>query len=220
MRIEDRRTTTDWKFDFTSLPRWENHNSVHYAYDEFFEIPQTDTLCCIYSIAEVRMMSYQGFLAILQNKENPKVVLNVTEDMNFCDNFSVSNDGNLIFLQPSLYNDKTKQVKHPILILDIESKKFAYVETNQWSSEYKVVEVEEKVFKVEPDPVQAKRDERLQTLGEMIIKVDELKWYPWSKLNQLSKMIYKKPIWKWFNQYFIPRIFSQFIDISFTSDKI
>ena len=199
MRIEDRKTTTDWKFDFASLPRWENHNSAHYAYDEFFGISQTDTLCCIYSIAEVRMMSYQGFLAILQNKENPKVVLNVTKDMNFCDNFSASNDGKLIFLQPSMYNDKTKQVKRPILILDIEKKKFAYVETNQWNPEYKVIEVAENVFRVEPDPVQAKNDERLRALSELEIRTDSMKWYPWSQLNQLPKMVYKKPIWKWFN---------------------
>ena len=199
MRIEDRKTTTDWKFNFESLPRWENHNSAHYAYDEFFEIPQRDSLCCVYSICEASMMNYVGFLAILQNKENPKVVLNLTDNMNFCDNFSASNDGKLIFLQPSMYNDKTKQVKRPILILDIEKKKFAYVETNQWNPEYKVIEVAENVFRVEPDPVQAKSDVRLQVLSEKIIKVDEIKWYPWSKLNQLPKMIYKKSIWKRFN---------------------
>ena len=199
MRIEDRKTTTDWKYDFESLPYWDNHDKFPWVYDEFFEIPQTDTLCCIYSITEVRMMSYLGFLAILQNKENPKVVLNVSDNMNFCDNFSASSDGKLIFLQPSMYDGKTKQVKRPILILDTEKKKFAYVETNQWNPEYKVIEVAENVFRVEPDPVQAKSDECLQALSEKEICIDSLKWYPWSKLKQLPKMIYKKPIWKWFN---------------------
>ena len=42
-----------------------------HVYDEYFEIPQSDTLCCIYSIAEVSMCNYLGFLAILKNKEKP-----------------------------------------------------------------------------------------------------------------------------------------------------
>lgn len=59
--------TTGWKYDFTSLPHWENREKDPLIYDEFFEIPQSDILCCLYSITEVSMLNYQGFLAILRN---------------------------------------------------------------------------------------------------------------------------------------------------------
>ena len=65
--------TTDWEYDFASLPRWDNRERIPYVYDEYYALPQSDTLCCLYSICEASMLNYLGFLAILKNKENPEL---------------------------------------------------------------------------------------------------------------------------------------------------
>jgi hypothetical protein len=128
--------TTDWNFDFASLPRWDNRERIFYVYDEFYEIPGKDMLCCIYSVAEVSMLNHEGFLAILRNKEKPELVLNAA-DICFCVNFSQSADGRFLFLQPSFYFPK-KGYRRPVLILDMEKNRFAYVVWNDWEHKAEV----------------------------------------------------------------------------------
>ena len=43
--------TATWDCDFSSLPYWENREHIPFIYDTFCEVPQSDALCCIYSIA-------------------------------------------------------------------------------------------------------------------------------------------------------------------------
>lgn len=75
--------TTDWKYDFASLPRWDTREKFPFVDDEFFELPQSNTLCCLYSIVEASMLNYVGFLAILKNKDNPELILNLAEEFVF-----------------------------------------------------------------------------------------------------------------------------------------
>ena len=131
--------TTDWKFDFSTLPHWEDRYSMPYIYDKFLDIPQSNTLCCIYSIAEVTMCNYVGFLAIIKSKEKPSLFLNI-KDFQFCGNMSANSKGNLIFLQPSIYDRKAHRMKRPILIIDIEKNRFAYRDTNNLNPSYNVEE--------------------------------------------------------------------------------
>lgn len=181
--------TTDWKFDFSSLPRWDNRNSIPWIYDEFFEIPQSDTLCCIYSINEVTMCNYMGFLAIIKTKSNPKLFLNIAEGMNFCDSFSVNKKGNLIFLLPSIYYIDTNTAKRPILIIDIDKSVFSYFDTENFSPSYKIVELSEDVFGIEADEYQKKHDKRLKKLSKKRIIIKYLKWYKLTDISSLPKMI-------------------------------
>ena len=67
----------DWNFDFSSLPRWDVRDRIPFVYDRFYPLSECDALCCIYSIAEVRMGCYQGFLAILKNKEKPELYVHL-----------------------------------------------------------------------------------------------------------------------------------------------
>ena len=53
--------TTDWNYDFSSLPCWKEREKLRDIYDEFYEVPQSDLLFCLYSIAERRMLDYRGF---------------------------------------------------------------------------------------------------------------------------------------------------------------
>jgi len=181
--------TTDWKFDFSSLPRWDNRNQFSYVYDEFFEIPQSDTLCCIYSICEVGMCNYAGFLVILRNKENPELFLNITERFNFSDNISVNARGNLIFLQPSIYDKNSNTSKSPILIIDVSKKAFSYFATDNYNPCYKIVELNKNVFKIEADAYQKESDKGLKALSEKEIHIDRLRWYGLDMLNSLPELL-------------------------------
>lgn len=182
----DDHRTTDWKFDFSSLPHWNNRNTIPFVYDKFYSIHQNDILCCIYSIAEVRMGWYTGFLAILKNKECPELILNITEGMNFCDNFSVNKNGDILFLQPSIYNKANNTVNCPILIMDLTHKKFACYCTDNYNPCYKVIEISDTVFGIEADETQIKTDERLNALAKQKIDLRCLKWYDFSELNTVK----------------------------------
>lgn len=181
--------TTYWKFDFPSLPRWDIRNTIPFVYDKFYSLPQSDMLCCIYSIAEVRMGWYVGSLAILKNKESPELVLNISDGLDFCDNFSANKSGNMLFLQPSIYDKESTKVRCPILIIDLSHKKFALFETNNYNPCYKVVEISDTLFGIEADEKQRKTDERLNSLAERKIDSGRLEWRDLSELNTANTKI-------------------------------
>ena len=180
--------TTDWKYDFTALPRWGDRQKPHFDRDEFFEIPQSDTLCCLYSIREASMLDYLGFLAILKKKDNPELILNLTE-FAFCVNFSASDDGNLIFLQPSIYDRPTNRCLRPVLILDIPNNRFSYIKTANYCPSYRVVQKKATVFEVEADARQMKGIRQLAALHGRKIRMRWLRWYAMERLPELPKMV-------------------------------
>ncbi len=184
---EDHRHT-DWNFDFSCLPLWDNRHSFSGIYDKFFQIDQNDTLCCIYSILETSMCNYVGFLAILRNKTNPKLILNVTEGMNFCENFFADESGNYIFLQPSIYLREINAVKRPILILDISREKFTYYDTDNTNPGYRIVQLKEYLFGIKADENQMKHDIQLKALERKKIDLRRLSWYGFSEISALPQM--------------------------------
>ena len=132
---------------------------------------------------------YTGFLAILKNKEHPELILNITEGMNFCDNFSVNKSGDILFLQPSIYNKENNTVNCPILIVDLTHKKFACYCTDNYNPCYKVIEISDTVFGIEADKTQIKNDERLNALSNQKIDMSSLEWFDFSELNTISDKI-------------------------------
>lgn len=181
--------TTDWNYDFTSLPRWDNRERFPWVYDEYFEIPQSDTLCCLYSITEATMLNYLGFLAILRNKEKPELVLNIADGFDFCVNFSASEDGSLLFLQPSLYDPSTNRYSRPILILDVQNHRFSYLRTANYCPDYKVVQKKAHTFVIEADEHQRKAIPQLNALHGRKIRTRWLRWHEIDKLPTLPQMI-------------------------------
>ncbi len=181
--------TTDWKYDFSSLPRWDNRDKFSYVYDDFVEIPQSDALCCIYSINEASMCNYIGFLAILKNKNAPELFLNVSEHFCFCDNISVSKKGDLIFLQPSIYSETKNAVKRPILIINIWKGVFSFIKTDNCDPGYKVVEAGDNIYTVEPLLSQS-LDKRLAALSRKRIRPDRLKWRRLDEINSLPTLVF------------------------------
>ena len=181
--------STDWVYDFPSLPHWDNRN-VMMVYDEFYEIPQTDTLCCIYSVVEASMMNYLGLLAILKNKEHPQLYYNLPSGINFRDRVSVSPQGDLIFLKGVCrYKNTPKQV-YPVIIIDVVKGMFAYVWDDSYPvAFYDVVEIQEGVFGFVPDESQ-KDDPRLQKFVKTVIEIKKLKWLPLDKLSEFPLQIH------------------------------
>ena len=180
--------TTDWNCDFSALPHWDNRERIPYVFDEFYELPQCDMLCCLYSVAEVSMMNYVGFFAIFRNKESPKLVFNFT-DFPFCVNFSASNDGNLLFLQPSIYLPEKKRIVRPVLVLDIQNNRFSYLKTANYCPSYKVVQKKPYVFIIEADAQQRKSIRQLAALHGKKIRTRWLRWHEMDKLSALPRML-------------------------------
>lgn len=176
----------DWKFDFSSLPKWDVRDRIPFIYDKFYPLPECDALCCIYSIAEVKMGCYQGFLAILKNKDNPELLLNISEKITFCDNFSVNNNGDVIFLQCHIFDKVKNRVSNLVLILDIVREKFSYFTTDNYNPCYKVVELGDGVFGIEADEFQ-RNDKRLDAFCKTRIDLHCLDWYDFKKIGMLPK---------------------------------
>ncbi len=175
--------TTDWSYDFSSLPYWENHDVISGIYDEFNEIPETDTLCCLYSIAEVGMGKYFAFLAVLQNKKKPELLLNVPKGI-FFPFFAAGNQGNLAFFKCRYYHYKAPNHWSAILLIDVVTKRFSYFNVDGYALySYQVVERSETCFELVIDPLDKQRNERLQMLSPCIIDITALTWYPLHRLS-------------------------------------
>lgn len=174
--------TTDWKFEFSSLPRWNNRDRIPFVYDKFYPIPQSDALCCIYSIAEASMGWYVGFLALLQNKEKPELVLNLS-DIAFLDKFWVNKNGNIVFLQTEIYNSETNQRLYPVLILNIIEKKFTYYITDEYNLSFNITEQCDHVFEFEAD-------KRFNAQYGDIIDLHALQWFDWGEIVTLPQKVW------------------------------
>lgn len=161
--------TTDWKYDFESLPRWENRKKIPFVFDEYVEIPQADMLCCIYSVAEVGMGKYMGFLALLENKSSPRLVLNVADGYNFWNTVNFSDDGRMIVLKPFIYDRRLRTSKSPWLILDLDKNTFTYFDSS------------EKV---------ALHNDGIALSDERKINYSELTWYENSRLEALPELVF------------------------------
>ena len=129
-----------------------------------------------------------GFLAILKDKNNPTLLLNIAEEFNFCNNFSASKDGRFLFLQPSVYESRDNSIHRPMLVIDVLENKFAFIATDNINPCYKVIELDKFSFKVEADENQ-KGDRRLDKLCRKKILIDCLKWHTLSTLTSLPKML-------------------------------
>lgn len=188
-RVTVNNRTTDWKYDFSSLPGWDVRERIPFVYVKFYHLPQSDTLCCIYSIAEVRMGWHQGFLAVLENKEKPKLVLNINKKMSFSDNFSASKNGNFVFLL-SHFTDKTAGgIGSIILIIDIISEKFSYLRINNYNPCYKIVELDDGVFGIESDEMQRITDKRLDGFSKITIDLCCLDWFYFNEIDVFPERV-------------------------------
>ena len=169
--------TTDWNYDFLSLPCWNDREKLWDVYDEYHEVPQSDLLFCLYSIAERRMLDYRGYLAIFRNKTNPELVINISE-YTFCQTFFANKAGSLICLQPCVYIRKQNRTIYPILVVDIENNCFACALTRNTSRNCQITQGRAQIFTVD---ISGQRTRKIR--GRW------LKWHPLEQLPQLPRYI-------------------------------
>lgn len=181
---------TDWKFDFSALPRYDVRDKAPYVYDKFFEIEEFDTLCGIYSIVEASMLNYIGALVLLKSKADPRIILNISDRICFTDNFSKSKSGRYIFLQASVFDETKERINRPIVIIDLLDEVFSFIQTDNCNPLYEIVEQKEWMFRVIADETQKKGDKRLRKLARKKIKLKSLRWHDLNKLQSLPKLLF------------------------------
>ncbi len=164
-----------WEFDATILPYWENHNKFP-CEDLLFEAPNAEYACLIYSVTEVSMLNYWGFGSILENKDAPRVLLNI-KYVNFEPYVHFSKDGNLVFLKANY-----RYGKRFILVLNLRKKAFSIVHFCTPFC-YDIVEKSDGLFEIVFDE-KTLSDPRSTQIKDTLINTQELRWRKWTVLEE------------------------------------
>ena len=164
-----------WNFDFTTLPYWNNRDSV-YCEDHLFESPNSEYACLIYSVTEVRMLSYYGFCAVFDNKENPSLILNI-KYVNFEPYAYFSKDGELLFLKATY-----RYGKQFILVLNLKKKVFSVVHFCA-PLYYDILQKNDGVFEIVFDEKTMQSDSRAKQISDTCIKLKDMRWRSWKILE-------------------------------------
>jgi hypothetical protein len=146
--------------------------------DILYENPKLDVAILHYSIAESSMCFYSGFLAIFENKENPRLVLSIKNGKFTNMKIFFSANGNLAFAKSALYNGGW-----PIFIFDLLNQSFAYFKTITNNICYDVIETNNNDFTIVADEWQMKDNPLLQNLNGTKIKIDTLTWMPFREID-------------------------------------
>ncbi len=167
-----------WEYEYESLPYWENHKEI-FCTDEIFEAPHpADVACVIYSVAEVSMMNYLGFCAILSQKSQPVLQLSIV-GMNFSPYAFFSSDGNYLFLKAHY-----RREKRFLLILNLAKKTYSVEHFAPPNLEYTLNEKSNDVFEVLFPQKVVESDSRLKRLHRKEITLKKRHWHPWRDLAE------------------------------------
>lgn len=169
--------TTDWNYDFSTLPGWDDRETLRDAYDEFYEVPCDDLLCCIYSIVERRMLDNRGYLAILRNKKQPELIVNISE-YTFNPMFFASQEEKLIFLQTCVHIRKRNQTVYPLLLLDMEKRRFSYALSKNAAGICQINRDRSGIFTIQ-----------ISGHGNRKVRSRWRRWYPLEQLPEFPRML-------------------------------
>lgn len=178
-----------WDFDFASLKYWDNHGRIPYLTDDFFQNETSDVVCVIYSIAEVTMCNYLGFLAILRNKKNPELVLNVTNFLFPQQEVTFSSDGNLIFLKGRIFFREKNAIEYPLIVINVKNNCFAYIKRDNHNISYRIEEQNASTFTIEADEFHKRPDKLFNIFSSKKIKLKKLTWHGIEELKNLPEML-------------------------------
>jgi len=170
-----------WKYEYSKLPYWENRDKTPWIYDKLYENPNRNNAVLIYSIAEVGMGKYFGFLAVFDNKQRPQLILNTTA-FNVLPRMPMfSTNGNLCFLLASFYEKNKNLSACPFLILNFELQAFDCFKVTDGFN-YSIDEKNKAEFML----IQQYHNDRLESFDRQIIRIDQCNWRPFSELHALS----------------------------------
>ena len=166
-----------WEYEYESLPYWKNHKEI-FCTDEIFEAPHpVDMACVIYSIAEVSMLNYLGFCAILSQKSQPVLQLSIV-GMNFSPYAFFSSDGNYLFLK-AMHRKRSAF----ILILDLVKKTYAVEPFASSTLDYTINELSSDEFEILFSEAALKSNPNREYWNHKKIVLPQKRWHPWSDLE-------------------------------------
>ena len=168
-----------WQYDYTSLKDWDRYESYPWYLEKMAWHEKSDTACLIYAIGEVRMGTEMGYLAILSDNSQPKLLLNLTSLLFPIQEPFYSQDGRYLLLKAQIYHKESQRTKSLILFLDVLERKFASLVVKGNNYSYQFEQRTPKQFVVKVDNYQKQQGYDADTA----ITLDELLWQPFSDLE-------------------------------------
>lgn len=172
----------DWPYDFSALPHWGNHESMLYIGDVFTESPYAKYLCALYANCEVSMMNYMGFLAVLKNKVDPELILNVTAFNVTDERAFFTADERYLIVQAHLRKSGLGGYADTFLVIDLNELKFAFVH-NSWTQNRAfdtITEVDQSTVVIQPRNV--------------TVQLSKLIYEPLCKINNVKAVRFEKKL--------------------------
>ena len=163
----------DWPYDFSALPHWDNRERM-FVTDKFTESPRASYLCTLYANCEVSMMNYMGFLAVLKNKVDPELILNVTVFNVTDERAFFTADERFLIVQAHLRKSGLSGYIDTFLVIDLNELKFAFVH-NLWTKNRpfdKITEVDQSTVVIQPQNVTV---EFSKLIYEPLCKINDVK---------------------------------------------
>lgn len=168
-----------WWYDYTSLKDWDWHEAYPWHLEKMAWDEKSDTACLIYAICEVRMGMEMGYLAILSDKSQPKLLFNLTSLLFPIQEPFYSQDGRYLLLKAQVYHKESHRIKSLILFLDVVERKFASLMMRGNNYSYQFEESSPKQFIIRVDEYQKQQGYDVDTS----ITLDDLLWHPFSDLE-------------------------------------
>lgn len=129
-----------WRYDFASLPLWQERASIPWCTYKIFEDAEHDTACLLYGVVEERMLAYFGFCAVFRNKSDPVCDAAFTGIKVRQQNPAFSKDGRFLLLS-AVYRGKGV-----ILVLDLKNRKYALAELPDLTPVREITEEDADIF--------------------------------------------------------------------------
>jgi len=168
-----------WWYDYTSLKDWDRHEAYPWHLEKMVWCEKSDTACLIYAIGEVRMGTEMGYLAILSDNSQPKLLLNLTSLLFPIQEPFYSQDGRYLLLKAQIYHKESQRTKSLILFLDVVERKFASLVVRGNNYSYQFEQRTPKQFVVKVDNYQKQQGYDADTT----ITLDDLLWQPFFDLE-------------------------------------
>lgn len=176
----------NWKIDMDKLVNYKNNK---WADEYFIKIPFNDYAIFVYNIVEWRMGWYSGLLAVYANHKKPRLILNsVNIDVFFDDKktFYFFEQSQMVAFIVYANNPRSSKGGYPFMVLDLENKKFGFVEFEDYISiYYELQEVEKRKVKLLMTHLEELvRKKRFKNRNNEIIDLDKLNWFDFEIFDQ------------------------------------
>lgn len=164
-----------WAYDFKSLPNWDNKYNNPWVTEKIFEPDPADFLCMVYSIEEIRMGWYQGYLLLLYDTDQSTGYIN--SDRLWGQNITYLKKNGLLVLNANIHYNE--DLSSPLVFIDVVNRKFAIFDISN-GIHYKVVESESGIKLIENEK------SNFKSRDNEYIQIDALKWYEISELSKVK----------------------------------